>query len=478
MQIRRSLWITFAFTNASMISLFLVSLVLARILTPKEIGVFSLCMVIINVASVFRDLGTVPYLIRKKDVDAGDIGACLGITITTSWTLAAGIWLGRHAIAGYFGEPQMAQVLPVLLLGFLMIPVASIMTSLLIRDLSAERSALVAILTTVSYAVVVLSLAWNGYGAMAPAWANTANLVASLLGYWAVMPSGFRLWPRWSGWGAPLSYSPGVVLSNLAATANNSLPDTVIGRGLGAHDVGLYSRANGTVSLFNQVVGPTLNLNALPIIARTHHENSSALLDMLKRSASMLTGLAWPIYLWVAIFPVEIISFLYGPTWVEAAALVPWLCLAAAARAPFLITAPALQAIDRPFIASLASLFGLVVRVLAVVAFGVHDLHRFAVVLCLADLLGNVAWVVAGQRHLGLSAAALLYSQGRSIGIGVSCAVAALAARYLMRDLGLPPILGVAVSGAVVLTAWLVGLHVFRHPFADELKKVLARFRR
>jgi O-antigen/teichoic acid export membrane protein len=475
LQIRRSLWITFAFTNASMISLFLVSLVLARILTPKEIGVFSLCMVIINVASVFRDLGTVPYLIRKKDVSPADIGSCLGITLTNSWILALGIWLGRDWIASYFGEPQMAEVLPILLLGFVMIPVASIMTSLLIRDLSAERSAVVAIGTTLAYASVVLTLASMGFGALAPAWANTANLVASLLGYWAVMPKGFRMWPRWSGWGPPLRYSGGIVLTNLAGTAHNSVPDTVIGRSLGAHDVGLFSRANGTVSLFNQIVGPTLNLNALPIIAKTHHEDSGALAGMLKRSTEMLTGLAWPIYIWVAIFPTEIISFLYGKTWVEAAALVPWLCLAAAARAPFLIIGPALQAIDRPFTASLAAMFGLAMRVLVVASFSIQDLHQFAMMLCLADLLGNLAWVLVAHKYLGISPLAALVSQRRSIAIGAACAAAALLVRYMLDGHAVPLLVSLALSGVAILVAWLATLHLVHHPFAVELRKVRSK---
>jgi O-antigen/teichoic acid export membrane protein len=476
-QIRRSLWITFAFSNASTAALFLVSLVLARILTPKEIGLFSICVVIMNLGGVLRDLGTGPYLISKNQVTPSDTGAVLGLTMTTSWVLAAMLYLSREHIAAYFGEPQMAEIIPILLIGFLLIPLAAIMNSLLTRNLSAGRSAFVSLFSTFVYGSVILTLATMGYGAKAPAWANAANLVANVASYWAMMPKGFRIWPRWSGWDEPLRYSGGVVLTNLANVGYQSLPDAVIGRTLGAHDVGLYSRGNGTVSLFTQVVGPTLNYNALPIIAKTFHQSSSELVGMVMRSAELLTVLAWPIYAWIAVFPKEIITLLYGPSWVEAAALAPWLCLAAAARAPFMIVGPALQAVNRPFIAAMASICGLVLRIVVLAIFGVKDLLQFVILLCAADVLAQVAWAYVGHKYLDLDVRKALYSQRRSLIVGLSCLVVAFAAHALLASTSLGPAATAALSGGAIAVAWLSSLVLAGHPFAQELKKAVAKVR-
>jgi O-antigen/teichoic acid export membrane protein len=476
LQIRRSLWITFAFSNASTIALFGVSLLLARILTPKEIGVFSLCVVIVNVVCVFRDLGVSPYLIRKGQVSAEDVGAVLGLTVTMSWVLALAIWLCRHRAAAYFGEPDVAAVLPILLIGFLLVPFTSVMSALLVRNLSAGRNAFVSAVSTVVYVSVVLGLAVAGFGAATLAWANAANLTTNLICFLIVMPKGFTLMPRWSGWRPIIAFSSGVVVTNLINAAHAAFPDAVIGRSLGAHDVGLYSRANGTVGLFNQAVGPTLAYNALPIIASSHREGPAALVEMIKRSTEMLTVLAWPVYAWIAVYAGEIIGSLYGPTWTAAAALVPWLCLAAVARTPFLMAGPALQAVNRPYAAAVASAANLGLRVLVLGVLGVSDLHRFAVALCLTDVLAMAAWAWVSQRHLGLSARALLTSQWRSLAVAGICLAVLLAAKWPLGSAGWPVPLVAALSGLLLAASWIAAVLITGHAFSEELRKGLRKF--
>ena len=471
MQFRRSIWITLAWSNASTVALFLVSLVVARILTPQEIGTFSMSVVVVNLLGVLRDLGGGPYLVRKADLSQEDVGAVLGLTLSTSWILATLIWFGRHAIAAFYGEPQIADVLQVLVLGFLMVPISAVLMSVLTRNLNAGRLALVSLGGTVAYAVTLLTLAWSGFGARAPAWANSANLLAGILVCLLLMPKDFRLRPRWSGWGPPIRFSGGVVVVNLSNVAYQSVPDVFIGRSLNAHDVGLFSRANGVVSLFQQVIGPTLTFNALPIIARTFHERASALAPMMLRSMELLTVLAWPVYAWIAVFPSEIIGVLYGPTWIEAAVLVPWLCLAAACRTPFLIMGPALQAVDRTYSAALAALAGLGSRVVVLALFGVHDLHRFVILLCVADLVSLAPWIHASRKYLGLGMGQSIKGLRRSLIVGGSCLLVALLVRSLLRGHDTGAFLAVLISGSCIGLAWAFSLWLTGHPFADEIRK-------
>lgn len=477
MQIRRALWITFGFSNASTVVLFIVSLVLARILSPQEIGVFSLCFAVTTFFSVFRDLGTAAYLIRKDSVDNEDVGAVLGLTITTSVVIATSLWLARHWIADYFGEPTVAEVLPILLFNFTLISLASAMSAMLVRNLSAGRSALVGAVSTVAYATVLLTLALNGFGSKAPAWANTANLVTNLVSLALVMPKGFRLRPRWSGWAAPLHFARGVVLTQLAAVANNALPDAVLGRSLGAHFIGMFSRANGTVGLFQQAFGPTVAYNALPIIARTYHQGPAAVASLLSRSTEYLTALAWPIYVWLALFPADVIGLLYGKAWLEAAPLVPWLCVAAAARAPFLAIEAALQAVNRPFSAAKGMAAGLACRVAVLGILGFADLHRFVVLLCVADVVANVAWALAARKHLGLGFQGLMVAVRGSAIVAAACAAAGLATHWMMDGRQLPPVAVVLVSGGVLIVVWVSVLFGVRHPLSSELGKALQRLR-
>ncbi len=470
MQVRRSLYITFLSSNATAIVMFALTIVLARLLTPAEIGVFSVTVVFINIVAVFRDFGVGPYLVREKDLTPGKIRAALGLLLTTSWVLAAALVLASGPIARYYGQPAIADVLHVLTLSFLLVPYASVLSSLLMRDMQAGRTASVNAFSTLVYAATCLSLAWLDFGALALAWANTANLVANIIGFYLVRPPGTPLRPAFRGWREPMRFGHGAIAGNLLTVTHTALPDLVLGKVQGAHEVGLYSRANGLVGLFQQVVGPAVSYNALPFIAQ-HHHASTPLAPLLARTTSYLTGLAWPAYLVIGLFAEPIVRLLYGPAWVEAVPLVPILCVAAAARIGYSLSQPALLAIGRPYVAACSVGANLAARVLMLWWLGSTDLWTFALALCIADLasLPVPAWLMA--RHLGFSVRQSLRAHLPSLGVTLACAAAALA-----LDAGLPPHWPPAVTVATVTlvlgATWLAAVLGLRHPLREELVRL------
>ena len=61
---------------------FVISIILARLLSPHEFGVISIMMVFITLCNVFIDSGFSLALIQKKDVTEQDCSAVFFINIT------------------------------------------------------------------------------------------------------------------------------------------------------------------------------------------------------------------------------------------------------------------------------------------------------------------------------------------------------------------------------------------------------------
>ena len=474
MQVRRSLWISFAVSNAATIVYFGVSLVLARLLTPDQIGVFSISVIFVNIASIFRDLGGNPYIVRKAELTNHDTGAVLGLTLTTSWALATLLWLCTGQIAAFYGDPRIVNVLHILTFNFLLVPPAAVMAAVLTRNLSAGKGAKVGMAALLAHCIVSLSLAALGWGEAALALANTALLLTNLIGYRLLMPAGFSLKPLWRGWKEPLRFSGGILVNNIVNMASSSIPDLFIGRKLGAHEVGIYSRSNGLTSLFQQVVGPTLGFNTLPVLAKAHHDGREAFHHMLRKSTELLTGLAWPIYIYIAVFADPVIRVLYGPNWTEAAALVPWLCLAAMAKVPFSVIGPALQAINRPMSGAWASLPTLLLRVLLLAVLPSNTLHAVVMVLVAADILALLAWGHVTRKLLDMSLLEMVRSQKRSAMVAGTCLGVCLACRWLGSALELPALVLLLISGAGLIVAFLSTVHYSHHAFRQEIYRGLA----
>ena len=93
MQLRRSLLITFLSTNFATAVGFGVVVVLSRLLTPAEVGIFSIAVVFVNITAVFRDFGISNYLRQKKVLSRETMRSALGLLITTGWSLALLLYL-------------------------------------------------------------------------------------------------------------------------------------------------------------------------------------------------------------------------------------------------------------------------------------------------------------------------------------------------------------------------------------------------
>lgn len=472
-QLRRSLFITFFSTNAMTVVQFGVTLVLARLLTPAEVGIFSITSVVIGLAAVFRDFGVSSYLQREKDLTPEKIRSALGLLLTTSWILAAGIYFASDTIAAYYQQPGIGAVMRVLTISFIMLPIASFFHSLLSRHMEAGKQAIVNAFGTFVYAVTCLTLAYQGYSYMSLAWANVANVLATIVIYIPFRPKGIHLLPSMRGWRQPIAFGTGAILGNLINHLHNSIPDLVLGKMSGPYSVGLYSRANGLVGIFQQIAGPTINYNALPYISANHHANVP-LAPILSKATSYLTGLALPAFMVTAIFAREIIRVLYGEVWVDAAPVVVILCASYGVRIGYSLCPAALMAIGRPYLSAISSGIAAIFRIGLIYLLGVRDVTAFAVALLIADILSAPVPAVLMARYLDYPVRQSLAAYWPSILVTLLCGAIALVLKFSLPQT-LPDIVRLVIVGIVMTPTWIASVLVLRHPLRIEMPALLGK---
>lgn len=471
--LRRSVLITFASTNASTIVQFGVTIVLSRLLTPAEVGIFSITVVFINIIAVFRDFGVSSYLQQEKNLTRDKARAAFGLLLTSSFLLATATYFARHQIADFYREPGIASVLAVLCISYAIVPFASYFYSMLARDLQAGRQAIVNLVSTLVYATTCLVLAYLGFSYMALAWANVANITANIIVYLSIRPRGIPLLPKFTGWSSPLRFGSGAILGSLLERIHVSIPDLVLGRISGAHDVGLYSRANGLVGIFQQVVGPTVCYNAVPYIAKNHHA-STPLAPILAKATSYLTGVGWPAFIFIAAFAEEIIRLLYGPGWLAASPVVGVLAFQALIRYGYSLTQPALMAIGRPYLSAVSAGASIAARLAIIGLIGAEDLVSFAIALCIADVLTLFVPIVLMSRNFGYTFRAALQAHWPSAKVGFACLLAVAAMKVVLPSTW-ADFFVLSVAFATVAAVWIFSIIKLAHPLAAEIQPLVER---
>lgn len=84
---------------------FFSSLILARLLTPSEIGVYSVGAAAVGIISTFRDFGITNYLIQERNLTDTKIRTALLIISIISLALAFFVFILSGFMADYYDEP-------------------------------------------------------------------------------------------------------------------------------------------------------------------------------------------------------------------------------------------------------------------------------------------------------------------------------------------------------------------------------------
>lgn len=380
---------------------FALTVVLSRLLTPDDIGVFSMSAVLIAVAHVFRDFGVTTYIKRVKTLDDSTVRTARTLLLMTSGAMALLMFASAPACARFFNEPRVEEVVRVLALGFLFIPLGAIASAILTREAQVAKTAVATLVSSVVYFAASVWMALNGFDHMTMAWANFINIIAHGLVANILLGKRFDWKPSLLGWREMTNFGLGNVLTNLMRALNIALPDIALGRLSTPATVGLFSRANGTVTMMEKLLQPPINYFTLPQMARVHHAEGDVGALYL-RVSSIVQCLMFPALAWIAIVAPDLIGLLYGTQWIPAAAAVPWLCVAIGIATMFAMATPTLMGVGQPYAPMWPVTIIVLVKLLAIFLLFDGSLERFALAIALSEALGIPAYLWVLQRHTGM----------------------------------------------------------------------------
>jgi O-antigen/teichoic acid export membrane protein len=450
--------------------------VVARLLTPQELGLFALTSGVVLVTEVLRDFGTGAYIVQEREPSRTGVRTAFTVMLGFGAALALALTAGSEAIATFYGEPRLAAGLRMAALGLVLSAFAAPLMSILRRELDFLPIALINISSGVIAASVTITLILLGYGYLSMI---VGGLVASV--YIAAAAQLYRptlwLYVPCLDKGREIATFGGLV--SATAVLNNvyvMLPNFVLPRIAGFEAAALFSRATQLSQLSERVIVGAIAPVILPAFAALARSGAD-----LRRSylygVSLVTAVQWPALLGLAILAEPAVRFVLGDQWDAAAGLLRILALAGLFMAPAALTFPILVAAGHTRDTLSASLISLTAgaAVFAVAApFGLHLLAMSFLVSLPLQMLVALAFI---RRRLGFTWRELARACARS----AVCALTASAPPLLLAlhtgfAFSVPPLhVLLALTGGAA--AWLAGLALTRHPLLLELRRGVSAFR-
>lgn len=467
---RKKIIFQFLVGNGVVLCNILLMIVLSRILSPDEVGVFSMAAILVSIAHVFRDFGVGTYLKQVKELDANLVRGAFGLLLLTSWFVAGAIFFSAEIWGGFFDEPRVSEVVRILALGFLFIPFGTIPEAILVREYAVSQLAKVAVISSTIYFMVSVALALGGFSYTTMAWANFINIIVSGFAYRYFLDRPLPWVPSIFGWNKIANFGLGSLVTSLLKVVDNSLPDIVLGKFSGAASVGLFNRANSTVNIVAMGVTPTVNVFALPYLSKTHHGNLGVAREFI-RIGSIINSLLLPPLVWIALMATELVHVLYGSQWSGSIPVIPWLCGAIGVATMFTLTIPALQSIGKPYLFIFPLLFLLTAKGIAVLVVFDGTVASFAQSLLLGQLAIIPVYMFVNGRFLGVNNTEWASDILLQLLILSVCGGSAWAFKiYLIGDFHIIP--RIVFSFCVFLVIYILLILVSRLPLKDEITRL------
>jgi O-antigen/teichoic acid export membrane protein/peptidoglycan/xylan/chitin deacetylase (PgdA/CDA1 family) len=469
---RKVIGIAFATQYVELGIQFLAVLVLARLLSPDQIGTFSVAAFLMSMLHAFRDFGVAQYIIQERDLTRDKLQSAMGVAILLALAVALVLYAISAPVARFYGHPALESVLHVMSLSFAVSPFGSVMMGLLRREQRLRAIFCVKTASAVCHVSVAIVLALNGYGAISLAWANFAGILTFGVAGNLLRPPGTPWLPRLRNVRKILSFGSVSSLGNLANTAGASAPEMVIGKVLNMASVGYFSRATGLVQLFTRLITGALNPLVLPYFAQMRRQGQDLTRPYLL-AVEHLTALAWPFFGALLVLAYPMVRSLYGANWDASVPLVRLLCVAGALGAVTLFASQAMIANGQLRSSTLCGLVVEPVRVVAVLASAQHGIAAVAAAMVVAELFSLLvaSWFL--KRALGVHPTHVLRACARSALI----TAAVVAGPLLLWRLwdhdphsSWPPLLAGIASAAV---GWLAALRLTGHPLGEHVLPLL-----
>ncbi len=447
------------------------SILITRILTPEEIGIYSVSLAVIAVAQYLRDFGIASFLVQAPKLTDAHISTAFGISLLIGIALFTSVWLLAPLAARFYNEPAIFEALFLSSLNFLILPFCSISMSLLRREMRFKQIAAINIAAAISSAVTTVWAATLGAGPNSMAIGSIALSLATGLGTWLARKDHRFLMPALTEWRTLLKYggqaSAASAINSLALSTN----DLVLGKVLGFGPVAIISRAQGLVNLFHRDLMAAIHNVAFPAFANAHRQGL-ALERKYIDSVTAISAIAWPFYGMLALFPLEIMRLMFGPQWDSAAELVPIFALAGTVAATTTLIRPLLMASGRIDLAMRSELFvqPLGVIIIATTAMITKNMMACAFAYLISTSLSTPVSYWFKQRALATDFAALFHGFFKSALVtSATLSSPVIYVLYVGLDRSEPvPIshfLSISFLSALI---WLLSLQIFQHPISKD----------
>lgn len=294
---------------------FVVSIVLARILSPDDYGTVALVTVFTTILQVFVDSGLGVALIQKKNADDLDFSSVFYFNFVVCIVLYAGMFFAAPIIASFYNDLTLIPIIRVISLTIVISGIKGIQQSFVSRNMLFKRFFFSTLGGTIFSAIIGIAMAYAGCGVWAIVAQQLSNTAIDTLILWLTVKWRPKKMFSWERLKTLFSFGWKLLISSLLDTVYGNIRSLVIGKMYSPSDLAYYNQGDKLPSTVITNINTSIASVLLPTLA-SKQDDRIQLKNMTRRAIKTSTYIIAPLMMGMAFCAPPIVRLILTEKWV------------------------------------------------------------------------------------------------------------------------------------------------------------------
>ncbi len=306
---------------------FLVMIVMARLLSPKDYGLIGMLTVFIAVSQSLIDSGFSQALIRKQERTETDNCTVFYFNIAIGFLLYWLLFALAPLAATFYESPELTSLMRVVCVSVIFNSFAVVQRALLTVSIDFKTQAKAALSAAVVSGIVGICMAYYGYGYWSIAVQQLTNLGLNSLLLWVLTRWRPKLIYSWSSFRALFAFGSKLLCSGLLDVVYRNMYLLVIGKVFTASSLGNYTRAHQFAEFPSSNLTGIMQRVTYPVLCRIQ-DDDERLSQIYRRFLKVSAFLIFPLLLGLSAVAKPFVLLLLKEQWMFAGTLLQIICFA------------------------------------------------------------------------------------------------------------------------------------------------------
>lgn len=306
---------------------FIVTIVLARVLSPAEFGIIALISIFIILSNVIVEGGLTTALIQKKDADNIDFSTIFYTNLAVSLSLYIILFLAAPFIASFYDEPQLTSVVRVLSITIFFYAFNAVQMAYVAKHMLFRKMFTVSLISSISAGCLGIALALLNLGVWALVAYNLSMTVFTTLIMWFVIKWRPLLIFDKIRFRGLFNYGVKIFFTNFIITLFVNIRSLIIGKMYSAGTLAVFDRGKQLPCLIMDNITAAIQVVMLPAFSN-EQDDRPKVKSMLSRAIKTSSLFIFPLLVVLFVTAKPLVLFLLTDKWIEAVPFVRIFCVA------------------------------------------------------------------------------------------------------------------------------------------------------